>query len=81
MLPACVAWIVHVPAETRVTVAADTVQTPEVVEAKLTARPEEAVAPTANGAVPNGWLESAAKEMVWLAGITWKLCTTGDAAA
>ena len=48
-LPACVAWMVHVPPETRVTVAPDTVQTAVVVDAKLTARPEDAVADHTGG--------------------------------
>ena len=48
------ARIVQVPDAASVTVAPDTVQTPEVVEAKLTTRPEEAVALTVNGAAPNG---------------------------
>ena len=52
VLPACVAWIVHGPTETSVTVATDTVQTAEVVEAKLTTRPDVAVALSVNGAVP-----------------------------
>jgi bifunctional DNase/RNase len=51
-LPACDAWIVQVPTATSVTVAPDTVQTVEVVEAKLTARPDDAVALTVKGAVP-----------------------------
>ena len=61
---ACVAWIVQVPSATRVTVAPDTVQTADVVEAKLTARPEEAVALTVNGGAPKGWLDNAPKVMV-----------------
>jgi hypothetical protein len=52
-LPACVAWMVHVPTAIIVTVAADTVQTAGVVEAKLTARPEDAVALSVNGALPS----------------------------
>lgn len=44
--------MVQVPAATRVTVVPDTVQTAEVVEAKLTARPEDAVPLTGNGAAP-----------------------------
>ena len=51
-LPACVAWIVHVPTATVVTVAPDTVHTAEVVEAKLTARLEDALALSVNGALP-----------------------------
>ena len=53
-LPACVAWIVQVPAAASVTVDPATVQTVGVVDAKLTERPEVAVALTAKGAVPNG---------------------------
>ncbi len=52
-LPACVAWIVQVPVEMSVTVEFETVQTAEVVDTKLTAIPDDAVALTANGAVPN----------------------------
>ena len=46
--------MVQVPAAASVTVAPDVVHTVEVVEAKLTAKPDEAVALTANGAVPKG---------------------------
>ena len=56
--------MVHVPTATSVTVAVETVQVAGVVEAKATGRPEEAVAPTANGAVPKAWFESAAKVIV-----------------
>src|ERR1017187_1053686 len=81
LLPACVAWIVQVPAETSVTVVPDTVQTDAVCELKLTAKPELAAAPTANGAVPNARFDRAPKVMVWPAGVTWKLWLTGVAAA
>ena len=53
VLPACVAWMVHFPAATSVTDVPDTVHTVGVVEAKLTAKPEDAVALTVNGAEPN----------------------------
>jgi hypothetical protein len=43
----------QVPAARIVTVFPETVQTPGVVEAKLTVRPELAVAPIVNGAVPS----------------------------
>ena len=59
----------------------DTVHTDGVVEAKLTASPDEAVALTANGAAPKVWFESAPKVMVWLSSVTWKLWLTGEAAA
>jgi hypothetical protein len=47
MLPACVAVIVHVPAARGVSEFPATVQTVDVVEAKLTVRPEVAVAVSA----------------------------------
>src|SRR3984885_9883532 len=81
VLPACVAWMVQVPAATRVTFATDTVQTAEVVEAKLRARLGDAVALSVNGALPNDRFESAPKLMVWLSWVTWKLWLTGGAAA
>jgi hypothetical protein len=73
--------MVQVPTATKVTVAPETVQTDWVVEAKLTASPDDAVAVTVNGALPNTLLDSAAKVMVWLACVTWKLWLTGVAAA
>ena len=42
---------------------------------------EGALALTVNGALPNGWFASAAKVMVWLPCVTWKLWLTGAAAA
>src|SRR5208283_4671850 len=57
--------MVQVPPAASVTVAPETVQTAAVVEAKLTARPEEAVALTVNGAEPKGRFGSAAKVIVW----------------
>jgi hypothetical protein len=80
-LPNCVAWMVHVPAPTSVTVTPDTVHTGEVIEAKLTANPELALALTANGAAPNTWLDKAPKLIVWLPGVTVKPWLTGVAAA
>jgi hypothetical protein len=56
--------MVQVPAETSVTVATDTVQTAEVNEAKLTGKPEEVVALTANEAVPNVRFVSTPKVIV-----------------
>ncbi len=47
-MPVWLALIVQVPPESRVTFPPETVQTPVVVEAKLTARPELAVALTVN---------------------------------
>jgi hypothetical protein len=40
------------------------VQTADVVEAKLTVRPDDAVALTFNGAVPKTWSASAPKVIV-----------------
>jgi hypothetical protein len=64
VLPACVAWIVHEPVVTSVTIFPEIVQTRGVRELKLTARPEPDVALTENGAVPSGSLESAPKVIV-----------------
>ncbi len=52
LLPAWVASIEQVPCATNVTVLPETVQTVVVVDAKLTASPEVAVALTVNGAAP-----------------------------
>jgi hypothetical protein len=73
--------MVHIPTPASVTVAPDTVQTVEVVEAKLTANPELALALTANGAVPNTRLDKLPKLIVWLPGVTGKLWLTAVAAA
>jgi phage tail protein X len=80
MFPACVAWMVHVPAPTSVTVAPDTVQTDVVVEAKLTANPELALALTVNGEAPNTWPNKLPNVIVWLPGVTVKPWLTGVAA-
>src|ERR1700733_9377060 len=55
----------QVPAATSVTVTPDSVQTGAVVLAKLTGRPELAVALTVNGAAPKLRLLSAPKVIVW----------------
>ena len=80
-MPACDAVIEQVPTATSVTVFPETVQIPMVVEAKLTASPELAVALMAYGAVPKGWFASAPNVMAWLPRVTLKLCETGAAAA
>ena len=67
VLPACEARTVQVPTPTRVTIAPATVHTDAVVVVNATARPEDALALTANGAVPYVLPPSAAKVMVWLA--------------
>ena len=50
--PAWLAVIEHAPPATIVTVLPDTVQTDVVADARLTARPELAVAPMVNGETP-----------------------------
>ena len=70
------------PAATSVTVAPDTVQTDVVNDVKLTVRPDVAVALSATVPVAgNGRFPSAPNVIVWLAGVTWKLWSTGVAAA
>ena len=54
----------QVPAATSVSVLPLTVQMPVVVEVKLTARPELAVAASAGGAVPTVWLPGEVNVMV-----------------
>jgi hypothetical protein len=62
-LPACVACMVQVPEVIKVAVVLETVQTLEVVEAKLTARPELAEAESVSG-VPTVCAAGAVKVMV-----------------
>ena len=63
-LPACDAWIVHVPTATRVTVLTLTVHIDVVSDAKVTVRPEVAVAVSVNVPLPSAWLPGAVKLMV-----------------
>jgi hypothetical protein len=81
LLPGCEAWIVQVPAMNNFTIPAATVQTANVVDVKVTARTEDAVALTANGAVPSAWFESAPNVTVWPVPVTVKCWLTGGAAA
>ena len=67
--------MVQVPMATNVTVAPDTVQAPVVCELKLTARPDDAVALTVNGAVPSAWFPSAPNVMVWVAICVTVICS------
>lgn len=67
-LPAWLALTVQLPTLTSVSVLPLTVQTAGVVDAKVTARPELAVALKAGGAMPKVWPAGAAKVM---------LCATG----
>jgi hypothetical protein len=75
-----VALIVQVPALSSFTLSPDTVQTLVVDDAKVTDRPEDAVALTVIGEALTGSLEIGAKLMVWLNFVTKKLWET-DAAA
>ena len=71
----------QVPAETRVTGVPLTVQTGVVVEAKLTARPELAVAVSVTGPLPKAMAAGCPNVRVCAACVTLKLCVTGVAAA
>ncbi len=68
------------PAALNEAVVPETVQTDVVVEAKLTAKPELAVAESVSD-VPAAWAGMAPKLMVCGPGFTVKLCVTGVAAA
>jgi hypothetical protein len=59
----------------------DTVQTDAVLDEKATARPEDAVALSAKGAVPNAWFGIAANVIVWVPAVTVKLWLTAVAGA
>ena len=63
-LPAWLALMVQVPAATSVSVLPLTVQTLGVVEAKLTGRPELALATSVGGATLMIWLPGELKVMV-----------------
>jgi len=72
--------MVQVPEAIKVAVVPETVQTLVVVEAKLTTKPELAVAESAK-VVPTACVLGAAKLMVCAIGLTLKLCVTAGAAA
>ena len=63
-LPPCVAVIRHEPAPATVTVLPETEQTPGLVEAKVTANPDDALAVTTKGAAPNTELAGDTAEIV-----------------
>jgi uncharacterized membrane protein len=65
--------MVQTPSAARVTVVPETVQMSVVAEAKVTSRPEDAVALTVNGAEPKALFESVLNLIVWLPCVTWKL--------
>jgi hypothetical protein len=74
--PAWLAVMEHVPAPAMVTVEPATVHTAVAFDAKVTVRPEEAVAETPNGAAPNVVLLSGPNVIDCEAGLTVKLCVT-----
>lgn len=76
MLPAWLAAIVQVPVLTKVTVLPATVHTGVVVEVNTTERPEDVVADTAKGALPNALPVMAAKVIVWAPLDTVNDCVT-----
>ena len=82
MSPAWLAVAEQVPALSSVSVLPLTVQTAGVMEAKLTARPEVAVAANGAAAVPRVWLPGAVKLMVCAnsPAAMLKLCDTAAAA-
>ena len=79
-LPACEAWIVHVPAASSVALVPETEQMVGVLEAKLTASPEVEDAVRLSDP-PTLCAGMAPKVMVWDLSPTLKLCVTGAAAA
>ena len=64
-MPSWLAVTVQVPATTSASVLPLTVQTAGVVDAKLTASPELAVADSGAGAVPRVWVAGEVKVMLW----------------
>lgn len=84
LLPGWLAATVQPPGATSVKAAPLTVQTPGVVDANETARPDVAVAVSAGGAVPKAWLPGDVKLMVCaISGVaaTTKVFDTAGAAA
>ena len=71
----------QVPTETSVTVVPLTVQIGVVVEAKLTVKPELAVAASVTEPLPKTTEVGCVNVIVWLACVTLKLCVTGAAVA
>src|ERR1035441_9288146 len=80
VLPVCVAWMVQVPTAIKEALPLTTVQMVGVVEAKLTARLELAVAESVSG-VPTVWVTIVGKLIVCPSASTVKLCGTIVAAA
>ena len=68
-LPPCAARIVQVPVVTKVTVVPETVHTGGVSDEKLTGNPDDAVALTVNGDADSERSASAAKLIIWSAGV------------
>jgi hypothetical protein len=80
--PAWVAWIVQIPGARREAAEPETEQIVGVVEAKLTGRPELAVAERGSAIDEfRVWFAIDANVMLWVARPTVKFCVTGVAAA
>ena len=80
-LPGWLAVMLQVPADTSVSVLPLTVQTAVVVDVKVTAKVDVALATSAGGVLPTVWLPGEAKLMLCAAGRTLKLTSTVAAAA
>lgn len=81
VLPAWLAVTLQLPTLTRLSTVPLTVHTAVVVELKLTARPEVAVATRAAGCTPRVWLPGELKLMVCARVDTVNVCNTAAAAA
>ena len=81
LLPGCEAVMMQVPGATRVSVLPLTVHTDDVLEVNCTAKPEVAVAESAEGVLPKVWSPGEVKLMLCVACTTVKLCVRGGAAA
>jgi len=81
VLPAWVAVMPQVPSVRRVTVLPEAEHAEGVVEAKLTGKPDDAVAFKLTGVALKVWLGIGAKVMVCASPLTVKLCWTCGAAA
>ena len=80
-MPACVACRMQVPAMSSEALPLATVQMVGVVEAKLTGRPEVAVALSVSGDWANVALAGLVKVIVWATAVTVKFLLTAAAGA
>ena len=75
--PAWVASMAQVPTALSVTELPETPHVLGVVGAKLTARPDDAVADTLIGEASSGFGDRGPNVMVCVPWVIWKLCVTG----